>query len=271
MAQSGVVLFAVKIEEAELLEAWCAARAIVDRTGRWPAVGGDIYPAPSIDVSPLECCFGRERSTGGRDWERFGEQLFGELRAAQEHAWKPSPLTDRLQYQLGRTQSGYGAAPRPAEILERFASDVRDVDLEHWLLEWEEARRPTTRPLESGHLDWFFDPSCALMFYPTPSGPCSIAYEPFYGERDMPGLTTRRLIIILEFWRRIFGAELVANWGTMLQFVVARPPTTLEQGWALAIQQALVAPDTIIGPGVPLRDHARTLIARPTWLLHCRP
>ena len=62
-----------------------------------------------------------------------------------------------------------------------------------------------------------------------------------------------------------------ANWGTMLQFVVARPPRTLEQAWTLALQQHLVARDTLTGPGVPFRDHARTLIARPTWFLHCRP
>jgi hypothetical protein len=110
------------------------------------------------------------------------------------------------------------------------------------------------------------------MFYPTPSGPCSIAYAPFYGEQGgMPGLTSQRLITILEFWRRRYGAELVANWGTMLQFVVARPPTTLEDAWNLALQQDLVAQDTLTGPGISLRDHARTLIERPTWFLHCRP
>jgi hypothetical protein len=67
MAQSGDLLLAVKIEEAELVPAWSAARAIVDRTGRWPAVGGNIYPAPSIDVSPLESCFEHERPKSGQD------------------------------------------------------------------------------------------------------------------------------------------------------------------------------------------------------------
>jgi hypothetical protein len=271
MAQSRDLLFGVEIEQGELLAVWSAARGLVDMTGRWPAVGGDIYPRPSLDVSTLGMCSDPPAPTGQDDWNLIGERVFGELRAAQEQAWPVRPLKDRLRFQLARTSAHYGSAPEAAEILDRFASYVRDAELERWLLEWEEQQQRTAGPVDSGHLGWFFDEHSSLMFYPTPSGPCSIAYAPFYGEQDMPGLTTAKLITILEVWRRAYGAELAANYGTMLQFVVARPPPNIEDAWHLAVQQALVAHGTIAGPPVALREHARALIERPTWLLHQRP
>jgi hypothetical protein len=236
--------------------------------------GVEIFPRPSIDVSTLDMCSEQPKQTNPEDWALLGERVFAEVRAAQEQAWKPSPLESRLQYQLGSTRARCGSAPEPAEILNQLASDVRDPELERWLLEWEEHRQPTTEPMHSWHLDWFFDTTGfpALMFYPTSSGSCSIAYAPFYGEQGgMPGLTTERLITILEFWRRTYGAELVANWRTMLQFVVAHPPTNLENAWKLAVQQDVIAQDTRTGPSITLRDHARALIDRSTWFLHCRP
>jgi hypothetical protein len=271
MAESGDLLFGVDIEQAEELAVWSAARALVDRTGRWPAVGGDIYPRPSIDVSTVDICSDQsDRMTTG-DWGLIGEGVCAELRAAQEQAWPPSPLEDRLHFQLSRTRAHYGSAPEPIEVLDRFARDVSNTELERWLLEWEEQQQPTTGSVDSGHIRWFFDEDASLIFYPTPFGPCSIAYEPFYGEGDMPGMTTERLITILEAWRRTYGAELVANHGTILQFVVALPPKNIEDAWKLALQQALVAQHTVAGPPVTLREHARTLIQRPTWFLHQRP
>jgi hypothetical protein len=73
------------------------------------------------------------------------------------------------------------------------------------------------------------------------------------------------------YWEKRYGAELVANLGTMLEFTVARPPQTMAEAWELAVEQDLVAPHTIGGPCLPLRAHARALLQRPTWLLHSRP
>jgi hypothetical protein len=64
-------------------------------------------------------------------------------------------------------------------------------------------------------------------------------------------------------------AEVVANWGTMLQLLVSRPPRTSEEAWPLAIQHDLIAQDTLSGQTI--RDHARNLIDRPSWFLHARP
>jgi hypothetical protein len=42
-------------------------------------------------------------------------------------------------------------------------------------------------------------------------------------------------------WHRTWGAELVAAWRTMLQFVVDRRPTLGEQAWQLAGQHKTFA------------------------------
>lgn len=57
----------------------------------------------------------------------------------------------------------------------------------------------------------------------------------------------------------------------MLQFVVARRPATAEEALELAWQQYLVAPCTMLLPGVSVRDHARALLHIDRWFLHERP
>jgi hypothetical protein len=48
------------------------------------------------------------------------------------------------------------------------------------------------------------------------------AYVSFFGA-EVPG-GAERLIAVLRSWHERYGAELVAHYGTMLEFVVRRPP-----------------------------------------------
>lgn len=132
MSESGEVLFEVEVDEAELVPVWSAARALLDRTGRWPAVNGfGIFGRPSIDVSTIDhCCEGDEDPGCDDEWRAEGEQSFSELREAQQTAWKPAPLEVRLTYQLRRTVARCGTAPEPPEVLRRLPTDVRDRELE---------------------------------------------------------------------------------------------------------------------------------------------
>lgn len=270
---TGELLFAVDITEAELVPAWSAARGVVAETGRWPAVCTTLVDAPSIDISTIDfCCEGSEDAGSAEELGAVVDQALREIQDAQRQVWKPSPLETRLSYQLLQTTRRCGVAPDPEEVLNHVPNDVSDPELERWLLEWEEEREPTVEPQDLGHLDWFFDPAGAqLMFFPTASGPCSLAYAGFWAEEAVLGMTPRLMITILEYWRRRYRAELVANWLTMLEFVVTQPPRTLDAAWELAVQQDLIAGSTLSGPGVTIRDHARALINRPTWFLHNRP
>ena len=62
--------------------------------------------------------------------------------------------------------------------------------------------------------------------------------------RTGSGAMTERLIATLASWPDRYGAELVAHWGTMLHFVVTRPPNTLEDASNFALEHDLVAPGT---------------------------
>lgn len=57
--------------------------------------------------------------------------------------------------------------------------------------------------------------------------------------------------------------------GTMLEFLVERPPRTLDEAWPLAGEHDLLATSTLSSRA--LRDHARALLGRRTWFLHDRP
>lgn len=71
--------------------------------------------------------------------------------------------------------------------------------------------------------------------------------------------------------RGLFGAEPAANWGTMQQLVVRRPPADLASAWEVARAQALLWGNKVYGPGVTVRQLARDLVGRERWFLHCRP
>jgi hypothetical protein len=146
-------------------------------------------------------------------------------------------------------------------------------DLEYWLLAREERVTPAPAPENGDYDDWFIPTGreSHLLFLPTPQGPESLAYLDFYAiEHGVMGVTAERLIAVLSLWEERYGAELVANWGTMLQFVVSRPPATLDEAWELAVDIDLIAPSGNAAT-VHVRDTARFLWRRHTWFAHCRP
>lgn len=186
-------------------------------------------------------------------------------RLAREREWEAENWDEILSWQLDNTRRRVGRIP------EDFGRpDPDQLALERRLLAWEEDQAPTKGREDGGHIDWFTpDDPCSLLLLPITQPEHAVAYVSFYGADGEGG--HERLIAILRSWRERFGAHLVANWGTMLQFLVVRPPRTLEAAFALAVEQSLVAPSTLSLPGVTVRDHARALLDRGEWLLHERP
>jgi hypothetical protein len=79
------------------------------------------------------------------------------------------------------------------------------------------------------------------------------------------------LVRVMRDWWERFGAELVASWGTELQFNVDRPPSDVETAYGLEREQVAVAAYTVAGPCVSVRQHARALLHRHDWYLHEKP
>lgn len=225
---------AIMIGATEVLDAWRIARDRLEVTGRWP-----------IALTTWQ---------GAGAW------------AKQLHDEK---LFDRWYYQQG---SGTGDVS-PAALVRA----VEDVDVEAFVRDRidqspyfrDEGEDPGGDLGEE--LDWYVptqEQATALVLLPTPRAWESLAYQAWY---PMEGIPAVQLLALLRSWEHRFGAELVANWGTMLQLVVARPPQTLDEATALAFEHLAVAPCTTVLPGSHTAAYARALVGRGTWFLHERP
>lgn len=264
-------VFWVDIEYAEMMAAWSAARGLLESTGRWPVVGTEYAEARPPD---LTSALTNPRSAPPAEIVAAGQQAATAIRERILETQGPLTVADHLTFQLNRMRVGDGIAPTREQVLSTLPARMPFDELDRWLMDWEERQLPTSGSEDGGHLSWF-EPrgsdQIQLLFPPAPSSGTALLGVAYFGEQGWPGATPQNITAIVDAWAARYGAELVANWGTMLQFIVARPPQTLEQAWPLAVEQYLVGPDTFHGPGVTIRGHARALIDRPDWFLHARP
>jgi hypothetical protein len=260
--------FTVDCEPEESVTAWQAARTVVTTTGRWPVLtmsgeqlhGGPYardFPPPPDPLAGLEL----------PDVARVVPDLLSQRWPYREQIWDPF-----VEQELGRTARDVGSAPERADVDRALGGRRSHVELNRLLLDWELAHGGVRGPIADDYLSWYVpqDDPIVVAFPPTPHGWASLAYLQLFPGGGAAGRLDA-FLAIARSWEQRFGAELVANWVTMLQFVVGRPPATIEDAWQLAVEQDLVAPSTTVLPGVPLRRHAQNLIGRPNWFLHERP
>ena len=276
-AESGEAVLGVDVRSAdEVLDAWRTVERLLPLTRRWPIIAGmvDVSAQPLFDLSTLP-------STDRSESARLALRVFAEHEKAKAHAddeieGRTRTYRDFLTFHIGNTEHRCGEAPSEAEITGALPDSASEVALDRWLMNWEEQRQPTTGQEGGGHLGWFFaSDGPQLILTLAPSGPLTLAYTGFWGFEPTTeygfGHSLAGLIAVLRYWEDRYGAKLVANWGTVLQFVVERPPESLDAAWDLARQQHLIAPDTFARAGLATRAHARALLDRRDWLLHSRP
>lgn len=290
---SGESVFVLEAPEgSDTLQMWQAARALLPQTGRWPVLhfsGGDgryDWDAPDSD-GYAEDLFSRyyyeEEERDGRAGDAPADVLAAagkvDLAAARQAIGPDDSVTldDLMDMAVEETQGTWGQAPSASEqqaLLKTLAPDDQE-GVERWMLEWELTHCPEPLALpEHGqsHMDWFEpDPAYeqqVLLLMPVAQGHQVPAYIHWYG-------ATRRnsqwAVALLERWQERHGAELVAHYGTMLHFVVQRPPEDIGAAFELACEHQLAAPCTTLLPGVSLRNHARALRMANRWFLHERP
>jgi hypothetical protein len=269
----------VECLEGEMLDAWSRARSLVPTTEAWPVLlaawnsGGtwaeafsrsdplsDFYfleQLPAADAGPAALIASASRLDLAA-WRMSAE--------SDEGYWRDN-LNELVSYQRDVTLKLIGAAPEMEELMAvaRDAQAPRTA-LERFLFDWEDSISPTTPDLR--YQDWF-EPSgipVALAFLPT-----SRPWEVFAYVHSLYGIDHIPLIAEAQFWHDSFGAEPVALWGTMVQFLVPRPPTDRELCWRTAVSHDVLAPDTMSRMGVTVREHARALRILDRWFLHARP
>jgi hypothetical protein len=180
------------------------------------------------------------------------------------------PVDEWVEFQLEDTEGLCGQAPTVDDLRSAVGDPVAETVAERWLLDWELAHCPDAGLDDpASYLSWF-EPGegVKIMLSPRPEPWSAAVYAGHYGN-DWPDSDLRPALV--RDWCVRYGAEPVANWETMQQFVIRRPPATLDQAWEVARAQALLWPDTYRLPGVNVRQMARDLVGRDRWFLHLRP
>lgn len=261
-------VFVIECDAADLDDVWQAAADVVDATGRWPiatasfdgeplstSLWGTIPPSDSLP-DPLS--------------DETLERRIRELVDRHDAIWTIDE--DELDFHLDRTAARAGSAPSAAEVRRELAAPIGDIELNVWLYRWETAHapKPATRVPDS-YLQPFKPPQgpCGVVLLPTAEPWLAAALMSFHGVNSV--VTQDVFVSLLHRWHTRWGAEITANYLTVLDARVHFPPVEAEDVLAVAVEQAVLAHDTIGLPGVSLRDHARALVGRNAWHLHDRP
>lgn len=241
---------------------WTALRRIVPETGRWPLA----MSSWGVEIDPLN----RQDATGilGRLDDVDVDAVIDRL----DEKSLPMPLDEWFEYHEYATRQRCGRAPALDELVAALGEAPLEMEIERWLLRWEltEGGLSVQPGADAPYLEWF-EPRgqpVHVLLLPRPEPWCAGAYTSGY-EWDYPNRDLRPALF--RRWSQRYGAEPAANWDTMMQLVVTRPPTTIEDAFELSRAMTLLWPNTNSGPGITVREMAFDLVGRPTWFLHCRP
>jgi uncharacterized protein DUF4253 len=239
----GRTLIVDGIDPDLVLPSWQAARDALPRTGCWPIlIDPDCleYDPSEADLAEME----REAATGD-PWAVF----------RRHPAVTPPP-----DWRVNSLTALFG------DGLDVHSPDL-DRRLYRLLLDDPQLAAQVVRSLGdySGTRQWYRPPYVQLALLPTTTPWLAPAWVVYHGALEPD--RRRALAGAFRQWHRRCGAEPVACWGTMLQFVVACPPAPGDPAWEVAGQ--------LMGVGGSLQVDQWTLALgvshSDAWFLHDRP
>jgi Domain of unknown function (DUF4253) len=242
------------VDPGRLLELWRAARAVVPVTGRWPVFTppGGLYAEPTDDEVAALAAAARTIDP----WPVY-ERHRGE-----------SPLTESQRNSYLYTLAADGL---PADEAAAAAGPRTEGELDRWWFERVVADPARTAEMQekygplAGTGRWHDVSEAQLVLLPTDKQWLAPAWISYFGAARADGYEAWAAAMIE--WETRWGAELVAAWGTMLQYVVARRPEPDEHAWQLAGQ--LLA----LGGNLEMDrwQLALAVTVGDAWFLHDRP
>lgn len=292
--ESTQIAFAIEIPKSSKLDCWRLLRSLIDKTQMYPVLTTCFHletgnwqedtlkenyfhrsksffydekgRALAINTSP-QFIIDTAKSLNG---QTLIKSMMEEGDAEDNSYWWDNDL---YLLDLKRTQNNYGISPKLEQVKAVLNSEkiVTEIDFERWLLDWESDNvlpELLLTPQHLGYQDWYdtgSNSTGALLLLPTASGWETLAYIGFYD------ILSAYDVFFLKHWHDHYGAELVAHYGTMLQFYVNKKPKTLMEAFDLASEHYLFASDTLILPGVSIREHAIALLNLDRWFLRRQP
>lgn len=291
--KSRQLAFAIEVPRETMLDCWHLMRSLVNITQMYPVLTNDWIASTGNwqDKMTKQDFFNR---SGYLEEQRNGylasivpesiveaakdingeEKIKTRIKESEpiaDESWRES---DWYLQELEETRRNFAVSPssHEAEAALNSGKIITEIDFERWLFTWELENVPNERLLTAPdltYLEWYDMTSAEtipLLLLPTQLSWNILAYMHFWG-----AINSAEEIAILKYWHDRYGAELVAHYGTMLQFYVTNKPQTLMEAFELASEHYEFAFDTFILPAVSIREHARALLHIDRWFLHDRP
>lgn len=240
------------------LNVWTELRNLVATTGRYPQIVLDMFLEFLPMIDDAETMLAMADSSG---------QRFSDLRVTEG----PYEFPVEEWWELVATEQRFGSRPATGDLGPLDGMDP--IKLSRILFDWERATFGDEGVLGRRVADlnpWFTHGEFSLVLWPTADPDAVVSYIGFWPTDDDSRMLAS-LINDLRHWRLTYGAELVANFQTMLQFVVANPPTDLDAAYQVATEHYQVAEAGFQLSGDVVHHYAADMVAATHWALHDRP
>ncbi len=250
----GDTLILENIDPDHVLAAWRAARSVLPVTGRWPVFTGpgDLHWEPTdADVAQLAAA-----ADAIDPWSVY-RRYRGDSELDDWH------VQDYVRAFLGHEVRELAAAELSAPMTQH--------ELDRWTYERILADPALATAMQHKYASmatterWHSMDAVQLVLLPTPKQWLAPAWIVYFGAARDQGYEAWAAAMMQ--WEQRWGAELVAAWGTMLQYVVTRRPAPGAEAWELAGQ--LLA----VGGSLQMEQWqlASALTCGDAWFLHDRP
>mgnify|MGYP002279999387 FL=1 len=286
---TGEKAIAIEVNLANAITAWQTLHSLMKTTERYPVIVADFEErgnwSKAVERSKdeifsrfpydYECPESEENSPRSIINRAESLELAEVLQSYPEETYSSQEeLQEEIERELSITEENYAIAPRVSEVMKALENKSPTLtEIERFLFHWENDHVEAEKLQDNvflDYLDWYEPMSrMGILLLPIQNSWETLAYLSFFGAEGRG--EAEKAMTVLKSWQQRFGAELVAHYGTMLEFIVQRVPTDAEAAFQLAWEQSAIAPCTVILPGVSLREHARALLQSQRWFLHERP
>jgi hypothetical protein len=279
-------VYAVPLQEGQEADELAVLGSLVEKTGRWPLLTRqDLAELIFLDEPPpashltrghwADMTAAKALAADGATFVSSGGHLreFSPTQTTHLFDWLDVPL-DHGSHPISKIRKRFGDAPSVQQIRDLRSSGTvhNDAELERWLLDWELQRfgEAALLPEYVGYLDGgeLSDGAPGLAILPpTAESWKAFLYMGWYGLES----AAAERAAALRMWGEAHGAALTQSFATTLHLSVKNRPRSVDAAFALALEHFHFASDTLVLPGISIRDHARALLCMDRWFFHSRP